>query len=322
MKFGTFSIILDKKEYQYFRLGFNRTKDMLLKITHDNPKHNREIKNISEFREENDYTCALDDNIFEIHNPIFINYLKNEIEKIDDDCINILFLKEYKLIGYFVENLGNTDLFNIIDELENNKLGVFQIDTGRKLKEFTFQMCKALEYLKKKDMGHFDIKPENIIYNDLLESIPFGKRFKLIDFGFSDKYPFKNYRNNICGSLFYIPSRINMCDCPEWCNNIDCNDWKYNFEEGKHTHITETSKEFKLIYKSDIYSMGITFNQLLYYIKHYFTINSLILFENIDQLQHLISAMTLANIYKRFSIEQCLDHTLFKEEKKNCCYLL
>ena len=32
--------------------------------------------------------------------------------------------------------------------------------------------------------------------------------------------------------------------------------------------------------------------------------------------------MTLANIFKRFSIEQCLDHMLFKEEKKNCCYLL
>ena len=68
----------------------------------------------------------------------------------------------------------------------------------------------------------------------------------------------------ICVDHYFISrSRINMCDCPEWCNNIDCNDWKYNFEEGKHTHITEISKEFNLIYKSDIYSEGITFNQLI-----------------------------------------------------------
>ena len=37
---------------------------------------------------------------------------------------------------------------------------------------------------KENKIGHFDIKPENIIYNNNQMMIPFEKRFKLIDFGF------------------------------------------------------------------------------------------------------------------------------------------
>ena len=60
----------------------------------------------------------------------------------------------------------------------------------------------------------------------------------------------------------------------------------------------------------------------IYYIKYYFHKNKIELFEKIDDLELLIKGMTLGNIYKRFTIEQCLNHQLFKSNQGNCCIIV
>ena len=240
MRFGSFSIILNGDEYNKF--GFKNNDNDLLKITHLKQHHNREcILDDPFLTHSNDYVIKIYKNtLVDITNTDFLEYLKDGVNKYDNDKINQMFkqnlINEQKLKGYFVENLGDIDLFDTLTNLVKLEVNIWIIDTYKRINKFVLQMCGVLQYLQDNKIGHFDIKPENIIYNNNKMMIPFEKRFKLIDFGFAEKYPFKKYSNNLCGSTNYTPYNSPTKDNYIWVIKEKVNDWIYNPVQKTYVH--------------------------------------------------------------------------------------
>ena len=131
---------------------------------------------------------------------------------------------------------------------------------------------------------HFDIKPENIriCLSDNISNSEFGSRFRLIDFGFADEYPYYKYRHYGYGTHGYS---VNLQDNkPEdWIPISNPNDWVIDYNNKKKYHYVDkdiitsdtmkhfkpilTPEEIEKIEKSDVYSLGRTFYQLNYFLK-------------------------------------------------------
>ena len=78
---------------------------------------------------------------------------------------------------YFIDDLGGIDLFDTLSDLvclEDNIFGTQE--TELKLIMFIDQMCSALNYFQECKIGHFDIKPKNIVYNDKESEISIFKK--------------------------------------------------------------------------------------------------------------------------------------------------
>ena len=202
MKFGTFSTILNYNEYSYLKFDHVEKQNVVLKLTYENIKHNGEIELNHFLNKESKYLCKIyKDSITKvILTPFIYTYLKQSLDKYDEDRICKL-LRYSRFNSYFIENLGEFDVFDKIDDIIVYNKNIW--DSDKKIILFIQHMCKTLEYLKSNSVCHFDIKPENIMYNEVIPE--FGLRFKLIDFGFAEKYPFNNYRNKIIGTKYYVP---------------------------------------------------------------------------------------------------------------------
>jgi len=321
MKFGSFSIILDKNEYKHLGFKFDSVDNILMKLSQINSCQEGEIKNIDFLTKTNDYVIKIykytkiDINI----DKNILEYLKKGIEEHDIEDIFHLNLEKEKFIGYFIENLGKIDLFDSIAHILENKTNIWSDNTQTHLNEFITQMCEALQYLEQNKICHFDIKPENIMYNDI-ESISFGKRFKLIDFGFAETYPFIKYIKKSRGTPIYAPYHSNI-NYPEWALELYPNDRLYNTYSKTSVHyVIQHSAPIDLLYKTDIFSMGMVFNQLLFYVNKYIEQSE---YRNINDL---INNMTDINIVTRYTSKQCIAF-LENEEKKigcsiECCFNL
>ena len=319
MKFGSFSLVLNKDEYSNIGFEFNDYDNIMLKITQKTDTLG-EINYLDFLSKKNDYVVEmykytkidinLDDKLIE--------YLSNCIREQDIYNIFQLKLSEEKFVGYFMENLGNIDIFDSLTQLLNNEPNIWDVDTDNRLTLFGLQMCNALKYLKQNSIAHLDIKVENIIYNNNTISMPFEKRFKLIDFGFSDTYPFNNYKNKLYGSPFYSPY-CSQTEYPEWSLKLNPNDWTYNKQHKKFVHyVVINNADSNLIYKTDIYSMGIVFHQILYYINKYSNKNT-----GNHLLSSIIKHMTDININSRYDCDECIDFLEDdKDNKYNCCIKL
>ena len=320
MKIGSFSFVLTKLEYGKFNFKLNEEnkledEDKLFKLTILN-YDNDELSNIDILEKKNKYLCRIyKESIQDINvNLKLKHFLLTSLEKSNLDFEHE-FLKNVNLNlkGYFVENLGSNDLFDTLTNLINFKNNIWSINTLNKLNKFITHMLEALLYLKKNGLCHFDIKPENIMYLNSM-NLTFGERFKLIDFGFSEKYPFKKYLKKICGSAFYTPYPIDKIEYPSWAINGKCNDWIHSTILRKKYHYVSFNKNgdnYKLLYKTDVYSMGVTFNQLIYYIERY-NENKKNDKLNLVKLNTLITHMTHCDINKRYYSEECL---IFLENK-------
>ena len=314
MKFGSFSIILNDNEYNKFGFKTKNNND-LLKITQLKNHHNRECIIGNKFlTNTNDYVIKIYKNtLVDITNTKFLEYLKDGVSKYDTDKINKIFetkfLNDQKLQGYFVENLGDIDLFDTLTNLIKLEVNIWIIDTYKRINKFVLQMCGVLKYLQSNKIGHFDIKPENIIYNNNQMMIPFEKRFKLIDFGFAEKYPFQKYTNNLCGSTNYTPYNSSKKDNYSWVIKEKVNDWIYNPIQKKYIHYINSSynDDPGLIYKTDIYSMGIVFNQLIHYVNGYMKLKNKQQINN-REVFILIQNMTHKDIEKRFTPIDCTNY--------------
>jgi serine/threonine protein kinase len=336
MKFGSFSAILDKQEYtkynnlQYYKKYKNIDNDTLFKITNFKENNRGEITYLDFLNNDNEYVMKIyKDTIIDIDiNPNIMNYLKSFMEDCSDIFLNSLNY-DIKLVGYFLEDCGSIDLFDTLTNLLNGESNIWMPDFKNRINEFIFQMCDALNYLERHKMCHFDIKPENIVYNNKNNYLPFGKRFKLIDFGFAEKYPFDKYVNKWVGTHFYVPYNFINKEYPLWAMKIQTNDWKYNPVQRKNYHYT-TSKDSKyskdLVYKTDVYSMGITFNQLMYYIDIYLKDKGMTLVKinkNKNNLYNIIRNMTHKDIELRFNSGDCIkflndcDKNLFDDNEVN-----
>ena len=323
MKLGSFSVILSTDEYLKNNIqppSLEEKETYLYKITQIKKSHNGEELYIDFLNKKNDYLATIyKDTMCNISkDDKIVQYIKENIKKCEDYDINEIFknniLADYKLLGYFVENVGQTDLFDTLTDLVYLKNNIWSEDTENNINIFSVQMCKCLEYLQSHKMGHFDIKPENIVYNNNIK-IPFDKRFKLIDFGFADHYPFIKFTSKIYGSYDYIPLYFKHIDYPQWRINNNPNDWFYNPIQKKYVHYTSNNNNYELIYKSDVYSMGTVFNQLIYYIEdHFLKLNQKDI--NLNHIKNLIKQMTHSNILERYYAIDCI-HFLDDNDEDN-----
>ena len=252
IKYGGFSIVIHHDIYSKY---LEESKDYLLKITYKNKFNNSEIDILKkiEFEENyNKYFPKVKNEIIILKDNInFFNFLKNN---------NILATyknKELDIFGYFLENCGSFELFDIISDMNDYKENVFSNNYYIKLSMFVNQMIDAIKFLKNNSICHFDLKPENIVYNE--NCFYFGYRFKIIDFGFAEKYPFVHYLENIKGTEPFIPKNENI-DTHSWFDIININDWKKN--NNKYIHYVEyTNQKTKvLVYKTDILPRDVFLN--------------------------------------------------------------
>tara|TARA_B110001469_G_C9627411_1_gene313373 strand:- start:629 stop:1540 length:912 start_codon:yes stop_codon:yes gene_type:complete len=298
MKFGTFSTILNYNEYSNLMFDHVEKQNVVLKLTYENIKHNGEIELIHFLNKESKYVCKIyKDSITKINlNPFIYTYLKKSLDKYDDDRICKL-LRYSRFNSYFIENLGEFDVFDKIDDIIVYNKNIW--DSNQKIILFMQHMCQTLDYLKSNSICHFDIKPENIMYNEVIPD--FGMRFKLIDFGFAEKYPFDNYINKIIGTKYYVPKYYSNLEYPEWHTKIECNDWIYDNNKLKHCVIIN-KLDYELIYKTDIFSLGMVFIHLLYYLKPVYKELDYSIYET------LTVNMTHYDIVKRYSYIDCLNY--------------
>ena len=221
IKYGGFSLVIPNKIYSPY-LSCN--KDYLLKITYQNKFNNDEVtllNNLENIEDYEKYFPKVKNEIIllsENNNNKFYYYLESA------NILTMYSNKNYDLYGYFIENCGNQELFDIISDINDLEHHAFCNNFQLKLYLFIEQMLNALQFLHNCKICHFDLKPENIMYNENYFS--FSKRFKIIDFGFAEYYPFDHYVKNIKGTEPYIPKNEHKETPPDWYDIYNLNDWK------------------------------------------------------------------------------------------------
>ena len=191
----------------------------------------------------------------------FINYLEkiNHVDKPKRYTNNQSF-------SYCLFKSGECDLYEIHQSIFDNKKNYFTNDTEYKSKKCCLDLINGLRFLHKKEICHFDIKPENIVLDN--------DRFKYIDFGFAEEFPFKSYiTNGPRGTLEYIPFSTNNTKIISvftgFLPYLPCDDWSRRDESGwfhlnyGNDYKRNTSKISSSIYKVDVYALGRTINTLL-----------------------------------------------------------
>ena len=128
------------------------------------------------------------------------NSVKNEISVLKQlNHENIMKLYEVidspKNIYLILEYINGISLSDYIKKCPELRI------KEEKCKEIYFQIIKAINYCKSKNIYHRDIKLENIL---LIEE----KKVKLIDFGFSIKCPKNTYQKFLCGTPTYMSPEI------------------------------------------------------------------------------------------------------------------
>lgn len=343
---GYWSIVLENgifgkyREYLNVNSDFKKsrfffdTSKALLKITSSCQmlKYNGEIELADKLKSidgNSDFFCKY-----------YVN--KNKLDFLESDCKFIedvkkmvsdrfLFLENPSspIIYYFIENVGNIELHKILFDIT---IGKNLFTEEKRVKEFSYHMMSAVSYLHYNNVCHFDIKPENIMYdnNSLKE---FGKRFKIIDFGYAEEYPFNNYLNcgRVCGTEYYCPLPLIMRkDLDEINNslvNINCNDWcniEINNQKKVFHYCTQVGVSKFLLLKSDVYSLGMVIYQTVYLLEKHTNIFN----KNKDKLKKfkkLLLQMLKHDINSRPSIFTCLENPVFydfnisKRKKKRSC---
>lgn len=73
------------------------------------------------------------------------------------------------------------------------------------------QLLLALNYMYKRNIMHRDLKPQNILCEDLTDLPQDELEIKVADFGLSTKYDPYSMKNDVCGTLRFW--------APELCKN-------------------------------------------------------------------------------------------------------
>lgn len=320
MKHGSFSLILSKPEYSKIGFKHNDNSDSLLKITRYSYRHNGELNVKDVLANDNMYTMKIYKDTIKTITEQEIAELKREFNGyIEENNIPMFTLPNTHFKTYFMDDLGGIDLFDTLTNLICFEDNIWTQETEAKLLMFVEQMCSALNYFQQSEIGHFDIKPENIVYNDANAILPFSQKFKIIDFGFAEYYPFKNSLKTCVGTEFYMPANLKK-PYPEWAIKNRPNDWNFDYvSRNVYHYITTHNANHSLMYKNDVYSMGITINHLLCYIKCYFKEKHLALF-NTSKIEKLILKMVYHDIEKRYYAYQCLEYLENMSKDKVCCF--
>ena len=113
-------------------------------------------------------------------------------------------LKHENIVEFQESFIHKGNLFLVFEYVEKNLLEVLEeMPDGlppKLIKSFTYQICKALDYMHKNNMIHRDIKPENLLIDENLN-------LKLCDFGFARKVKLNQKHNNIDEMTDYVATR-------------------------------------------------------------------------------------------------------------------
>ena len=206
--------------------------------------------------------------------------------------------------------LCDDDLFDIFCKYYN---------TLDKIKNMIIHLVRGINYLHKNNIVHNDLKLENIVCN-----INNCNSLKIIDFGLSDVYPFEKFFKKPLGTDGYIPINNDQFKC---FYNLNPNDW---IEQESYFHRSAKKSNKNLVYKTDIFSLGIVFKIVIDYIFEagQFGINlkgfesyeyTLLEKSNYLKIKYLLDVMLLENVYKRFSSNDILN---FINSNIGKCYIL
>ena len=200
IKTGGSTVLLGKFQYEGY---FGYKEDKLLKVTKVAPDHD-EYKNLQIVRTVKDYQKYFiipDEDIIKLlPESEFYNFLKVLLKNHDIDIFDGCLYCSYVNYG------GSMD---VMDSLVSFSPRVWR--SAKSILRFSYHIMNGLKFLHEKEIAHLDIKPENIVV-DL-----WNLKFKIIDFGYSSKYPFDDFVNDIRGTPCYFPrdfrSRITTYRC-------------------------------------------------------------------------------------------------------------
>ena len=152
-------------------------------------------------------------------------------------------------------------------------------------------MLEAIYFLHERQICHLDIKPENILVN--------GEEFRIIDFGFSSKYPFDDFVDNYRGTPGYFPRYYSSVKIEPWFPKIEANDTILM------NGVTPIKKYRNLVYRIDSFCLG----RVLFMIRYLFEENKVYLCCNFEKkiktkLDIIIDSLLKNNIYNRLSIRE------------------
>ena len=288
IKTGGSSIVLGSFHYKHF-VPIKRGK--LLKITKISREQNelkhldliRTIKNYSHY-----YSIPDELSILLSHTDDYYNYLKNILQKDD------LLILTGRIHCFYIDNAGDYDLHDTILHLMSENYRFWR--SQKIILNFSKQIMEGLNFLHKKKLCHLDIKPENIMVNTITY------QFKIIDFGFCSLEPFTDYIYNIKGTAGYIPKYMKNFPITEWLPKVIANDFI------EINGIIPVINNRQLVYKIDSYSFG----RVLYFLNYMYKENVIYCCYNFEKnneikLNNIIMNLTKSNVYKRITIQQCLN---------------
>lgn len=240
LKTGANSIVLGPGRYgTYFKPKTNK----LLKVTRIIKDHDefRLLANVrSIYNYKNFYAIPEDLGVVLKKDDSFYKYL--------EDLVKFEYMTIFKddLYCYYMNYAGKKDLLDIINSIDVHKdFSIFK--NYKTIYKFTKQILSGLKFLHEKDIAHLDIKSENIMYNE------YDNKFRIIDFGFSSKYPFDDYIQTVKGTPGYFPKQFDNTEVTESLPMIYANDMN---------HIPPMKYNRRLVYKIDSYCFGRTLQSL------------------------------------------------------------
>ena len=289
IKSGSCSIVLGR---EHFKNYLPVKKNKLVKVTKIQKNHN-EFRHLPLIREIENYN-----NFYSV--PDETPYLINPGDNFYKHVEHLARDEELEIFGntlqcFYVDFAGDKELLDTILGMSFNNYNIFW-RSYKDIDIFTKTMLESINYLHQKKICHLDIKPENIMINTRT------RHFKIIDFGFTDVEPFNNYASDFRGTPGYFPKYFPNEKIEEWLPIIEAND------------LTEIDgelplvKERKLIYKVDSFCLGRT----LYFLKYFYDDNIIYYCYNLEKklgkkLDSLIEKLNEKDVYKRITINDCLD---------------
>lgn len=310
---GRYSIILGNGKFNQLlhTKNIKENNNVLLKITYYNEKKNNERKNNHIIKTIKNYYkyYSLVDSIKHSINPNSHLYKFLKKFKFNHELLK----SKEQLCYYFIPKDGDMDLYDNLYDLEYNYniKNIWINNTLLKFKLFIKHISEAIYYIHEKNICHFDIKPENIIvdikkYNDI--NI-FYLKFKIIDFGFSEMEPFRKYLKYGVGTPGFTTKFRGYENYNKHIPYVKTNDWK----KGVHLSLKYPNNNNISVYKTDIFSLGITFYSMITLFNEMGILYSISCCfpkkknKNYNDIIKLIDNMIHPNIQNRFNIKQCMD---------------
>tara|TARA_B100000767_G_C19686001_1_gene501796 strand:- start:103 stop:1005 length:903 start_codon:yes stop_codon:yes gene_type:complete len=292
IKTGASTIILGEFHYKYL---IPHKKNKLLKITKLS-KHHNEFNHLDIIRSIPSYKeyYTIPDNDIKIIKPTdkFYIHLKNIIKENNIEKEVNIFNSE--LNYFFVDIAGDKELFDIFYDMTCYNKNFW--NNYQDILKFVKIILTGLSFLHSKSICHLDIKPENIMVNTI------NKKYKIIDFGFSSKFPFEDFIEHHKGTPGYSPILFSNNTENEWFPDIITND----FTMVNDVYPLKINRD--LIYKIDSFSFG----RVLYILKYIYNNNKTLscfpyFNKSEKKLNNIIESLTQGNVYFRLSINDCLE---------------